>query len=143
MSKLKRLLALMCAAVITATALPPLELPASAETEETAEITEDAELTEESSDIPEEPQYMFTLPKNMRASVITPGADFATGGTTDSEAVQERLTDIFTDFSEIGLNTVIINTVYEENSYYNLDMNDESSFDPTALALSTAYNFGI
>lgn len=144
MSKLKRLLALMCAAVITVTSLPRLELPVSAETEETAEITEDAEITEEeNADYSEEPQFMFTLPNNMRAAVITPGSDFATDGTTDKEAVEARLTDIFTDFSEIGLNTVIINTVYEDGAYYNLDMNDEKSFDPTALAVSTAYNFGV
>ena len=148
MSKFKRLLAMLCAAAVTITAFPPLDFAAGAQSEDTDEPAQ----TEESDDLvsedfPEadttESQYMFTLPDNMRAAVITPGVDFAIDGTTDKEAVTERLTKIFTDFSEIGLNTVIINTVYEDTAYYNLDMNDSISFDATDIALSTAYNFGV
>ena len=91
----------------------------------------------------EDISYMFTLPDNMRASVITPSVDFFTDSNADVATVSSELEEIFANFSEIGLNTVIINTVYEKNSYYSVNMNENEDVDPTALAVSTAYNYGI
>lgn len=88
--------------------------------------------------------YMFTLPDNMRACVITPGVDYFTSDEDTAEALSAELEKIFANFSKIGLNTVIINTIRDERSYYSIDMNaGEELVDPTAIAVQTAYNFGI
>lgn len=140
MKGIKRLLSLICAAAVIASSVPQLELVVHAQAEtpsETYETQSGETQTEEN-----QPQFMFTLPENMRASVITPGVDFYTDEAADSETVAAELEEIFTEFSKIGLNTVIINTVHENCSYYSIDMN-ESSFDVSALAVSVAYNYGI
>lgn len=90
------------------------------------------------------PQFMFTLPENMRASVLTPSVDYLLSEEDSEESVSAELEVIFAEFSEIGLNTVIINTVHEDRSYYNIDMNKSGdTFDPTEVALRIAYNYGI
>ena len=146
---LKRLLAGLCAVTMALNTISELEIIIGAEpqSEETNETENTENTQEDDSSVSEgesaEPQFMFTLPDNMRATIITPAVDFCLDGTTDSSAVTAELEEIFVNFSEIGLNTVIINTVYEDGSYYNLDMNNDTAFDPTALAVSTAYNYGI
>ncbi len=145
---LKRLLGGLCALTIAINAAPEFEIfsEAEAQIDETsqAEVTDTTD-TASSADgyTDNEPQFMFTLPDNMRATIITPAVDFCLDGTTDGVAVTAELEEIFANFSEIGLNTVIINTVFEDGSYYNLDMNNDDIFDPTSLAVSTAYNYGI
>lgn len=146
MKNFKRFISLICAVAVIVTSAPKLEFLSAAETEETPEaVLEEPATTENPSpDLPQnEIQFMFSLPDNMRASVITPGVDFCTGETNDNNTVSAELEEIFANFSEIGLNTVIINTVYEDRSYYNIDMNKTADFDPTDLAVSTAYNYGI
>ena len=91
-----------------------------------------------------EPGYMFTLPENMRACVITPGVDFFTSDDETAEALSDELEKIFANLSNIGLNTVIINTINNDRSYYSIDMNANDDYvDPTAIAVQTAYTFGI
>lgn len=82
----------------------------------------------------------FTMPRNQRATVITPTVDYLTGENTDLSAVEEELDDLFTRLSEIGLNSVYINTVYDGVSYYNTDMNNTGATDYSAIALQAAYN---
>ena len=145
----KRLTALFCAAAIITTAIPLSDIVVSAEAEinetaqeEAEEIAESVQ-TEESTSETDEMQFMFTLPDNMRASVITPGVDFCLGE-QDTSTVTAELEAIFSNFSEIGLNTVIINTVFEDCSYYSVNVNEgEEAFDPTAIAVSTAYSYGV
>ncbi len=153
MNRLKRFISLICAATIIVTAVPEFEIISEADTEEITEATEAADTAEPAETTPpesngnassdDEIHFMFTLPDNMRASVITPGVNFCVDETADSASVTSELEEIFTNFSEIGLNTVIINTVYEDSSYYSVDMNNNDVFDPTDIAVSTAYNFGI
>lgn len=145
---LKRLLGGLCALTIAINAAPEFEIfsEAEAQIDETsqAEVTDTTDTVSSADGYTDnEPQFMFTLPDNMRATIITPAVDFCLDGTTDSAAVTAELEEIFANFSEIGLNTVIINTVFEDGSYYSLDMNNDDIFDPTALAVSTAYNYGI
>lgn len=150
MELLKRLTSIICAVSVIAT-IHGTDVTAFAENQpETDSLTETTE--ESSADISSDSneiydsgdyQYMFTLPNNMRASVITPGVDYCLGE-QDNETVTAELENIFSNFAEIGLNTVIINTVYEEGSYYSVDVNEDSqAFDPTAIAVSTAYNYGV
>ncbi len=150
MSRLKRFISLICAAAVIAASVPELEIISAAEAEISTEATETAEITEETTEetasdqsFKEDIQFMFTLPDNMRASVITPGVNFCLDEAADSASVTAELEEIFTNFSEIGLNTVIINTVYKDSAYYNTDMNSSETFDPTDIAVSTAYNYGI
>jgi len=149
MGKLKRLTSLFCAAAVIITAMPAADISAFAEAEieeiaeeESGEITDNSQentVTHEGEEI----QFMFTLPDNMRASVITPGVDYCLGE-QDNAAVTAELEEIFSNFAEIGLNTVIINTVYEECAYYSVDVNEDNQvFDPTAIAVSTAYSYGV
>ncbi len=152
MRKFERVISLICSAAIIISAIPQLQFVTHAEAELTdttdteSEAVQEEAANTESTDTYEDDKftYMFTLPNNMRATVITPGVDFCLGETADSSTVTAELEEIFGDFSEIGLNTVIINTVYEDSAYYSVDMNeDEKAFDPTAIAVSTAYNYGI
>ncbi len=133
----KSLTALICSAAFLINTAP-IQIFAESEpnNEEQAAISETEEYVEP------ERSYMFTLPENMRASIITPGVDFCTSEDNTEEALTAELEDIFTNLSQIGLNTVIINTVYEDCSYYSTDMNSEVP-DPTGIAVQTAYNFGI
>lgn len=146
MRKFKRLISLICAAVITITAIPEFEIFAESETE-TSEFDEsESTAVEEDNGMiydDDEVRYMFTLPDNMRASIITPSVNFYTDSNADETTVSAELEEIFANFSEIGLNTVIINTVHEDSAYYSINMNENKEFDPTALAVSTAYNYGI
>lgn len=81
----------------------------------------------------------FTMPKNQRATVITPTVDYLNGEATDAQTVKEELDALFDDLSEIGLNSVYINTVYNDTAYYSTDMNNVDITDYSAIALETAY----
>ncbi len=148
----KRITAIFCACAVIAAAAP--ELIPQAYAEEQPDVTEENAVTEENVTEEQESdsgalsesedfQFMFTLPDNMRAAVITPGVDYCLGE-QDTAVVTAELEDIFSNFADIGLNTVIINTVYEDRAYYSVDVNEDSEiFDPTAIAVSTAYNYGV
>ncbi|MBP3854371.1 MAG: N-acetylmuramoyl-L-alanine amidase [Ruminiclostridium sp.] len=82
-----------------------------------------------------------TLPSNMRAAVLTPGTDFFTDSGEDASALDSELDNIYTEFSEIGLNSVIINTVSGENAYYSLEQSETA--DPVLAAVTSAYEFGL
>ncbi len=84
--------------------------------------------------------YMFNLPDNMRAAVITPTVEFFTDGNTDN--LEAELEAVYTGFAETGLNTVFINTVFNDVSYYSTDMNNTET-DPVSAAVSVAYNHGV
>ena len=79
------------------------------------------------------------LPDNMKAAFITPGEDFAKSESSDTDA---ELSAIFERFTEIGLNTVIINTVKDGKAYFSLDINEKQN-DPVYKAIETAYASGI
>lgn len=133
----KSLTALICSAAFLLNTAP---IQIFAESEQPNEI--DAEADETEQYVEPEHSYMFTLPDNMRASVITPGVDFCTDDEETEETLTAELEEIFTNLSQIGLNTIIINTVYEDCSYYSTDMNS-GELDATEIAVQTAYSFGI
>lgn len=112
-----------------------LTVPVSAESEENTEnvIVEEYEQAD---------GYMFTLPDNMKAAVITPGIDFLTEETADNGTITAELEKIYTDYAEIGLNSVIINSSKDGVSYYSTDMNSAEE-TPLSIAVSTAYNHGV
>lgn len=144
LTRIKRILAAFLSGVtlLASSSFPafadPAETPPTENTSD--EIADQPSMTAE-TDLP---QFMFTLPENMRASVLTPSVDFLLSEENSAESVTAELESIFAEFSEIGLNTVIINTVHEDRSYYNIDMNKSAdAFDPTEIALKIAYNYGI
>ena len=133
---MKKLLALLLSAAIISQSIM-LNAFAEAPQEETPAASEEEVL-------PEKEERIINLPRDMRAAVITPGVDFFTNPEDGAEAISAELEEIYAEFGKIGLNTVIINTVYEDCSYYNLDMNDiGAAADPTAIAIETAYNHGV
>lgn len=81
----------------------------------------------------------FTLPKNQRATFITPGVDYLTEESGTAEAVGEELDGLYDKLTEIGLNTVYINTVYNNHSYFSTDMNGVVETDYSAIALEKAH----
>ena len=139
---IKRTAALFLAA---AAAVTCLSLPVYGESDtETSYFTElpEAAVQELPSVNAGVPGVMFTLPSDMRASVITPSVDFYKDPEEDADALESELDNIFSDFSEIGLNTVIINTVCDDKAFYSLANGDEDT-DPAAAAIASAYNCGI
>ena len=95
---------------------------------------------EESADAPYTP--MYSLPSDMRAAVITPGADFFADPSEDAAALDSELDNIYSEFAEIGLNSVIINTMNEDTAYYSLSAGD-GECDPVLAAVTSAYESGI
>lgn len=81
----------------------------------------------------------FTMPRNQRATIITPTVDYLNGEATDAQTVKEELDALFDKLSEIGLNSVYINTVYNDTAYYSTDMNNVGITDYSAIALESAY----
>lgn len=138
----KRFTAFLCSAALLLNFIP-MKTYADNNTGD-AEIDYTVSAEEETAQENAEQGYMFTLPENMRACVITPGIDFFTSDDETAEVLSSELEKIFADLSKIGLNTVIINTISNDRSYYSIDMNvNGDSIDPTAIAVQTAYNFGI
>ncbi|MCM1333932.1 MAG: N-acetylmuramoyl-L-alanine amidase [Bacteroides sp.] len=123
---------------VSSAALPASADPGESGSDLSALETADEPMVAEAST----PQYMFVLPENMRASILTPSIDYLLTEEISEKSVTSELETIFAEFSEIGLNTVILNTVYEDRSYYSIDVNEEA-FDPTEIALRVAYNYGI
>ena len=80
----------------------------------------------------------FTLPTNQRATVLTPSVDFYTSQEDDETAVSAQLDSIYQKMSEIGLNSVYINTTYENIAYFSTDMNYSEELDVISLAVSKA-----
>ena len=96
---------------------------------------------EDSDDITVEQQVVsnFTMPRNQRATIITPTVDYLKDENYNAEAVEAELDELFTSLSEIGLNTVYINTVCEGTPFFSTDMNVTDETDYSALALEAAY----
>lgn len=111
----------------------------------TAAYAEDADVqladTEEQDEVTVEQQIVsnFTMPRNQRATVITPTVDYITGEDYNAETAEAELDELFTSLAEIGLNTVYINTVYEDTPYFSTDMNVTDETDYSSLALDVAY----
>ena len=85
----------------------------------------------------------FTLPTNQRATVLTPSVDFYTSETDDETTVSAQLDSIYQKISEIGLNSVYINTTYEDVAYFNTDMNISEELDVISLAVSKASEYNL
>ena len=116
--------------------------------EEADVVFDDEELgniTEEQDDITIEQQIVsnFTMPRNQRATIITPTVDYLTDEGSTAETVEAELDELFTSLSEIGLNTVYINTVYEDVPFFSTDMNVTNETDYSLLALETAYRHNL
>ncbi|MCR4779675.1 MAG: N-acetylmuramoyl-L-alanine amidase [Ruminiclostridium sp.] len=124
---IRKIAALLLTAALMITGLA---LPASAEgaAPETATVTPAA--------------YRHSLPSDMRAAFITPSVDFFTDSSVSSAALNEELADIYAEFAETGLNTVIINTVCDGKAYYTLGAS-EGAPDPVLAAVKAAYEHGI
>lgn len=88
---------------------------------------------------PIQPTLNFSLPKNIRATVITPTVDFLKEYDGEQASAEEELDTLYEKLSEIGLNAVYINTSCDDAAYYSTDMNSTGETDYLELALNKAY----
>ncbi|MCL2086871.1 MAG: N-acetylmuramoyl-L-alanine amidase [Oscillospiraceae bacterium] len=89
-------------------------------------------------DYPEVEQTYFSmlnLPDNMRGAIITPDKDFSVD---DEVRASLQIDEILAELSEIGLNTVVLNTSFQNELYYDLDMNNTGKTDLTQLVIDKA-----
>lgn len=108
-----------------------------------AEVSETspAEAAGDSDNVTEAPTITpnFTMPNNIRATIITPTVDFLKEERMTSSDVEKELDGLYAKLSEIGLNAVYINTTYEGVPYFSTDMNDTSETDYIEIAVEKAY----
>lgn len=109
------------------------------------EPAEDAEAGTAQDEVVTPPSNVsnFTLPKNQRATIITPGVDYLTEDSDNGETVAQELDILFGKLTEIGLNTVYINTVYDGQAYFNTDMNSTDVTDYSLIALQKAHEHNL
>ncbi len=95
-------------------------------------------------DVVEQPPIIpnINLPTNQRATIVTPTVDFLKEE-TDKTSVETELDELYGQLSEIGINTVYINTVYDDKAYFSTDMNVTDDIDYTALAIEKAYEYNL
>lgn len=80
----------------------------------------------------------LAFPDNMKTSVITIGKDFFTDPTQSAETTQSEIDGIFSDFDSFGFNTVIIDTTYNGQSYYEIDEQIFTHGSPLSMILDSA-----
>lgn len=90
------------------------------------------ETTQQEAELPVERENKVYLRSGMRAVTLTPGLDFCVEDTSDSTLAAD-LDELYTQISEYGMNTVLINTDYEEVSYYDLELNSGTSVLGSAI----------
>ncbi len=74
------------------------------------------------------------LQSNMRGVIITPSVDFSVDDGEENASAQ--LDEIFANSKETGLNTVIFNTVWEDRTFYDTNMNAHADDETDYLALA-------
>ena len=135
---LKRYLAASMSAILLFSSLAAYAEEADVQVVEDGETQETQEIQD---DITDRQQVVsnFTMPRNQRATIITPTVDYLTGEGYTAETAEAELDELFTSLSGIGLNTVYINTVCEDTPFFSTDMNVTDETDYTAIALKKAY----
>lgn len=102
--------------------------------------------TQEEESIITEPQNIqsaISLPDNLRAAVITPSVDFPTTDDENELTINSKLDSIYTKMTDIGLNGVVINTVYEDKAYYINEINESVKIDYVELAYKKAKEYNL
>ncbi len=118
---LKKLLSAIVAASIALSCFTAYAEPADT-AESTAEsVTEDIS-TEITDILPEMSESKVYLRKGMRAATVTPGLDYCVEDTSDITLAAE-LPQLVQEITGYGMNTVLINTDYEDECFYDLELN--------------------
>lgn len=137
--KLKKFLSALLAGImiLSSVGVYAEESPESSETAAPAEVESD------NIAAPQQVKSNFTMPKNQRATFITPTVDYLNGNTADEEAMKNELDALFGSLTEMGINSVYINTVYDGKAYYSTDMNNVDTADYSAIVLQKAYEHNL
>lgn len=92
----------------------------------------------------QEPEYtpQFTMPEELRAVDLTPGANFAADENATDEQIVAECKNLLTDMLDWGMNAVILDTSYKGKAYYTTDINDTVITTPVELAVQTAKEMG-
>ncbi|MGN0650783.1 MAG: N-acetylmuramoyl-L-alanine amidase [Oscillospiraceae bacterium] len=92
-------------------------------------------------DAPESAGRMVYLPNDMRGVMVTPTVDFYIDAPADEQLVTE-LSEMYESISSFGMNTVLINTDYEETAFYNLEIN-QANTGVLGAAINQAHEHGL
>lgn len=115
---LKKLLSAVVAASIALSCLTAYAEPA----EETTEGVSEDISTEITDILPEMSESKVYLRSGMRAVTLTPGLDYCVEDTSDITLAAE-LPSLVSEVTGYGMNTVLINTDYEDDCFYDLELN--------------------
>lgn len=83
-------------------------------------------------------EYYYAFPEDMRATVITIGYDFFTDPGQSADVTQSEIDSIMSNFNDIGLNTIIIKTSYDGETYYELDSRRFTNGSPLDMLIDAA-----
>lgn len=83
-------------------------------------------------------EHYYAFPEEMRATVITIGRDFFTDPEQSAETTQSQIDKIMSTFNDIGLNTIIIKTSYNGETYYELDSRRFTNGSPLDMLIDAA-----
>lgn len=134
--KLKRLTAALMALTLMISSLAAVYAEGADENAETGE-------PQDAVTAPQQSVSNFTMPNNQRATIITPGVDYPAGESATAEAAASELDALYGELTEIGLNTVYINTVYNGQPYFSTDMNNTDEIDFLSMALEKAHEYNL
>lgn len=84
---------------------------------------------------------MVYLPNDMRAVIVTPTVDFYIDEPADEQFVSQ-LSEMYDNISSFGLNAVLINTDYDGEAYYDLEMNHANT-GVLGAAINQAHERGL
>ncbi len=112
---LKKLLSAFVAASIALSCITAYAEPSDG-------ISEGSETTEVTEILQQPAQSKVYLRSGMRAVTVTPGLDYCVQDSSDSTLAQE-LPVLISEITGLGMNTVLINTDYEDECFYKLELN--------------------
>ncbi len=122
----KMLKMLLCAALavsIAAGGATAYAEPSGESSESVSEnITQEAPAAPVEDILPEASPSRVYLRSGMRAATVTPGLDYCVEDTSDS-TLAEELPQLISEITGYGMNTVLINTDYEDECFYDLELN--------------------
>lgn len=87
----------------------------------------------------------FTTPSNMRGTILTPSVDFiiSEDGEITEQAVTDSISVTLDALTAIKLNTVLLNSTYDDSTFYSTETNPTAKADVLKIALSEIQQRGL
>lgn len=92
----------------------------------------------------QEPEYtpQFTMPEELRAVSLTPGANFAANPEASEEDILKECQSILSEMAGMGMNSVVIDSSFGGKSFFTTDINESVNKTPLELAVTAAKEMG-